>query len=181
MRIEKFITDGGDLTLEEIYQKFKYSARVIREVLDGLYPKVKSTKLGGHTEKYPRLRYHGIRVLTPEEMAKKADVVFMVATQVEFDTIAGILASQEELTLSSPDIKRVVVGHRGDTICLIGQAMEKRAIRAYGTAMALFTLAASCRFFYKVGGAAGRNEIGTISVLGRGPNGIVLHGKEVLV
>ena len=122
MRIEKFITDGGDLTLEEIYQKFKYSARVIREVLDGLYPKVKSTKLGGHTEKYPRLRYHGIRVLTPEEMAKKADVVFMVATQVEFDTIAGILASQEELTLSSPDIKRVVVGHRGDTICLIGQA-----------------------------------------------------------
>ena len=54
-------------------------------------------------------------------------------------------------------------------------------MRAYGAARDLFAVAGSCRFFFKIGGAAGRNEIGTISILCRGPDGVVLHGKTVLV
>ena len=59
--------------------------------------------------------------------------------------------------------------------------MEKRAFRAYGAARDLFALAESCRFFFKIGSAAGHNEIGTIAILCRGPDGVVLHGKTVLV
>ena len=49
----------------------------------------------------------------------------------------------------------------GDTVCLVGQAVEKHAIRAYGASRDLFALAESCRFFFKIRGTAGRNEIGT--------------------
>ncbi len=176
MTIEKFITDRGYLTLSEIYPKYKVAAReAAREVLNGLYAEVKST-----TEEYPRLNCHRIHVSTPEELAKKADIGFMVAAHIEFDTVVGRLAFQDELLSSSLDLKRVVVGYCGDTICLVGQAMEKRAIRAYGTAVALFPLAKLRRFFFKVGGAAaGGNKIGTIPVLCRGPDGIVSHGQTV--
>ena len=72
-----------------------------------------------------------------------------------------VLVYQEEVPSSGPDLRRlIIVGYRGNTVCLVGQAVEKRAIRAYGTSRDLFALAGSCRFFFKIGGAAGRNEIG---------------------
>ena len=58
--------------------------------------------------------------------------------------------------------------------------MEKHAIRAYGASRDLFALAESCRFFFKIGGAAGRNEIGTIAILCRGLDGFVLHGGDMV-
>ena len=107
------------------------------------------------------MRYDGIHISTPEELVKRADVCLLAITQIEFDTIKGVLLNPEEITISSPDLRRVIVGFRGNTVCVVAQAMAKRAIRAYGSAMALFPLVESCRFFYKVGGAAGRHEIGT--------------------
>ena len=112
---------------------------------------------------------------------ENADVAFLAITDIEYDTISGVLEHQEEIPsdLRGMDLRRAVIGYRGDTLCLVGQAVEKRAIRAYGAARDLFSIVKSCRFFFKVGGAAGRNEIGTISVLSRGPDGVVLHGKTV--
>ena len=95
--------------------------------------------------------------------------------------MVGVLEYQEELSSSGRDLRRLIVGYRGDTVCLVGQAVEKRTIRAYGASRNLLALAESCRFFFKIGGAAGRNEIGTIAILCRGPDGVVLYGKTVLV
>ena len=63
----------------------------------------------------------------------------------------------------------------------MGQAADKRAYRAYGASMALFARLPESAFFYKIGRAAGREEIGTIAILCRGPDDVVLHGKTVLV
>ena len=130
---------------------------------------------------FSRVRYDGIHLSTGEELPKKVDVCFLAITDIEFDTVVGVLVYQEELPSSGPDLRRLIVGYRGDTVCLVGQAVEKRAIRAYGASRDLFALAESCRFFFKIGGAAGRYEIGTIAILCRGPDGVVLHGKTVLV
>lgn len=106
-------------------------------------------------------------------------------TDIEFNTVVGTLFYKEELELPPPpsgnDLRRLILGFRGDTLCLVGLAVEKRAMRAYGTAMALFAMAESCRYFFKIGGAAGRFPIGTIAVLSRGDDQFVLHGKTVPV
>ncbi len=39
-----------DLTLSEIYQKYKISAKEAQQVLNVLYPEVKVTKMDGHTK-----------------------------------------------------------------------------------------------------------------------------------
>ena len=86
------------------------------------------------------MRYDGIHISTPEELVKRADVCLLAITQIEFDTIKGVLLNPEEITISSPDLRRVIVGFRGNTVCVVAQAMAKRAIRAYGSAMAPLTL-----------------------------------------
>jgi hypothetical protein len=116
-----------------------------------------------------------------EELAKKVDVCFLAITDIEYDTVVGVFENMEEVIFKCNDIRRISVGYRGDTLCLVGQAKEKRAFRGYGASSFLFDLAESCRFFYKIGGAAGHNEIGTISILCRGLDGVVLHGKTVPV
>ncbi len=124
---------------------------------------------------FSRVRYDGIHLSTGEELAKKVDVCFLAITDIEFNTVVGVLEYREDFPSNVPDLRRLIVGYRGDTVCLVGQAKEKRAIRAYGASRDLFGLAESCRFFFKIGGAAGRNEIGTIAILCRGPDGFVLH------
>ena len=61
------------------------------------------------------------------------------------------------------------------------QAVEKHTIRAYGASRDLFALVELCRFFFKIGGAAGRNKIGTIAVLYHGPDAVgqVLEKRAV--
>ncbi len=164
---------------------------------------VNSATLAGHTDQYPRytyyndeeetvvrslnscqfprIRYDGIHVCTGEELAKKADVCLLAITDIEFQTVAEVLEHQEALPPRGIEFRRLIVGYRGNTVCLVGQPFEKRAIKAYGIARDLFALGESARFCYKVGGAAGRNEIGTISILARGRDGVVLRGKTVLV
>ena len=124
--------------------------------------------------------------------------MFLAITDIEFNTVVGNLKSQEELPSTSPDIKKIIMGHRGETITMVGdgwsmasfwagipqicmtlftiahacyhmvaQPADKRAFRAYGAARDVLTLADSARFFYKVGGAAGQFEIGTVAVLNK--------------
>ena len=65
-------------------------------------------------------------------------------TDVEFNTVVAKLESQEELPSSSPDIKRIIIGHRSEIITVVAQPVDKRAFfRAYGAARHLLTLAES--------------------------------------
>ncbi|XP_059080167.1 uncharacterized protein LOC131878259 [Tigriopus californicus] len=179
MKLDKFLSEGGHLTLSDIREKFGIPTKVAKDLIAGLYPNLNPLKLGGHTDQYPRLRYDGVHLSTREELANKADVCFLAITQIEFDTVVGVLEYKEELSSSGEDLRWFAVGYRGNTISLVGQSMAKRAIRAYGAATALFPLAESCRFFFKVGGAAGRYERGTIAILCRGSDGVVVHAKTV--
>ncbi len=77
------------------------------------------------------MRFDGIRLATAEDLVQRADVCFMAATGIEFSTIVGVLKYSERLPIEDPDLREVVVGFRADTICVVGQAIAKRAIRAY--------------------------------------------------
>ena len=54
MRLDKVISEGGSLTLSEIGNRFGIHAKAAKDIVDGLYPNVKSTILNGHTDQYPR-------------------------------------------------------------------------------------------------------------------------------
>jgi len=54
MRLDKFISEGGSLTLSEIGRRFDIRAKAAKDIVDRLYPNVKSVILGGHTDQYPR-------------------------------------------------------------------------------------------------------------------------------
>ncbi len=74
-----------------------------------------------------------------------------------------------------------MIGFQADMICVVGQVMAKQETRAYGTAMALFSLVKMCHFFYKIRGASDCVEVGSIVVLCGGSDGVVVHGKTLVV
>ena len=129
---------------------------------------------------YSRLRYEGVRFKSVEELARAVDVCFLAATDIEFDSVVRTLNTQEKLPSTSLDVKRIIVGHRRDTLAMVVQPADKRAWRSYGATRDMLGLADSARFLYKVGGVAGRFEIRVVTVLSRGADEVVLHGKTVL-
>jgi hypothetical protein len=54
MRLDKFISEGGSLTLTEIGNRFNLLARPAKDILDSLYPNVSSNKLSGNQDGFPR-------------------------------------------------------------------------------------------------------------------------------
>ena len=168
-------SQGGSLTLREIKAKYGLPAIAAKVQIDQLYPNVKPVRLNGHTDEYPRLRYEGVRFKSVEELARAVDVCFLAATDIEFDSVVRTLNTQEKLPSTSLDVKRIIVGHRRNTLAMVVQPADKRAWRSYGATRDMLGLADSARFLYKVGGVAGRFEIGVVTVLSRGPDEVVLH------
>ena len=87
--------------------------------IDQLYPNVKPVRLNGHTDEYPSLRYEGVRFKSVEELARAVDVCFLAATDIEFDSVVRTLNTQEKLPSTSLDVKRIIVGHRRDTLAMV--------------------------------------------------------------
>ena len=54
MRLDKVISEGESLTLSEIGKRYGIRAKAAKDIIDGLYPNVKSAILNGHTDQYPR-------------------------------------------------------------------------------------------------------------------------------
>ncbi len=173
--MEAFIKEGGECTLSEVAAMGGIRAIQALQWIKRRYPSIPSKTMPGHTDKYPRLSFDGIRIANPEEMAKEASVIFMAATLVEYDTLLNVLTFQMEVPSNDSDIKKVVVGFRQKTVILVALSMYKRSMRSYGCTKALLTLAEGAKFFFKVGGAAGFYKVGTITVLSRGVNGVVLR------
>ncbi len=94
-----------------------------------------------------------------------SSVVFMAATQEEFDAAANVLSYGDDVPSNDTEVKGVIVGFRQNTV---GLATHQRSMRACGCAKALLTMAASSKLFFKVGGSTTlrrRFKIGTIAVL----------------
>ena len=49
---------------------------------------------------------------------------------MEWKTVVGALSNPEELQPALPDLKQMLVGFRGDTLCLVGQAQEPTGLAA---------------------------------------------------
>ena len=127
---------------------------------------------------FSRVRYDGIHLSTGEELAKKADVCFLAITDIEFDTVVGALLHREEPAVPWPGPKEALLSDTKGTRSTWWHNRWGNApwgpMALPGTFLPWQNRAVS---FFKIGGAAARLEIGTISVLCRGPDGVVLHGK----
>jgi len=128
---------------------------------------------------FSRVRIDGLHLATSSDLLARCDVVMLTATDIEKATVSQTLEQPENVEVASYVLKEVVVGFRGDTIIGIGLAKEKRAFCAYGATIELLTMAPKAKAIFKVGGATARLQVGTIAILARGDDGIVLHGKTI--
>ena len=158
--------------LSELCNKFKLPRKDVKKLISDMYPAIKTSKMGGNTEKTPQLKYYGVHLATGIELLDEATILFITITDLEWNKMKNLLNADmsEEVAVNDSDVEEVRVGISNYSIIIVAKCSFKKAFVAYGATKTLLTMSSKVEYVIKVGTAAGHYNTGTVVVMTRDSN-----------